>query len=341
MAITERTAGTVLPGGRSRGSALLAVLWLSAALAAIAFSLSSMVREETDRASTSVDGLRSYYLAVAAVERATLELMWSVQNPQAPILPPFSKIINYHFDLGDARVEVIPEAAKLNPNNTPLEVLYRLFQTLGIDPARASQITAGIASWRQGALPTVAGPFLPQPNPVFPGGGPTFPGAPASFQETEELLLVKGVTPDIFYGTYIPAPEGSGTRLIQRPGLNDCLSVFGSNGAAVDANAAAPAVLIAIGLPQPVVAALVQRRTVKPFTEQELIDFLQMAGASGIPLRAIGRTIVTYRATARLRLANGQLSDLQRTVASQVKYMPAGYDSQIHILRWYDSAWSN
>jgi hypothetical protein len=24
-----------------------------------------------------------------------------------------------------------------------------------------------------------------------------------------------------------------------------------------------------------------------------------------------------------------------------VKYMPVGYDSPIHILRWYDTAWSN
>ena len=50
------------------------------------------------------------------------------------------------------------------------------------------------------------------------------------------------------------------------------------------------------------------------------------------------------RATARVRAANGQLSDLKRTVAAQVKYMPAGYDSPIHILRWYDttfSTWSN
>ena len=45
-----------------RGSALLAVLWLSAALAAIAFSVSTTVRAETDRVSTAADGLRASYL---------------------------------------------------------------------------------------------------------------------------------------------------------------------------------------------------------------------------------------------------------------------------------------
>ena len=44
-------------------------------------------------------------------------------------------------------------------------------------------------------------------------------------------------------------------------------------------------------------------------------------------LRVEGNSIVTMRATARLRLPDGQLSDLKRTVAAQVKYMPPGYDS--------------
>jgi hypothetical protein len=63
----------------------------------------------------------------------------------------------------------------------------------------------------------------------------------------------------------------------------------------------------------------------------------------GIPtgrLRVEGNSIVTIRATARLRLPNGQLSDLKRTVAAMVKYMPPGYDSRIHILRWYDTAFA-
>jgi len=49
-----------MPSKPTRGGALLAVLWLSAALAAIAFSLANTVRGETERASTAVDGLRSY-----------------------------------------------------------------------------------------------------------------------------------------------------------------------------------------------------------------------------------------------------------------------------------------
>src|SRR5271165_521873 len=60
----------------SRGSALLAVLWLSAALAAIAFTVASNVRAETERTSTAIDSLRCYYLASASIDRALLHIQW-------------------------------------------------------------------------------------------------------------------------------------------------------------------------------------------------------------------------------------------------------------------------
>jgi len=154
---------------------------------------------------------------------------------------------------------------------------------------------------------------------------------------------VKGVTPDIFYGTYLPAPDaelGGGPRLVARAGLMDCLSVFGST-QQVDVNTAAPAVLAAVGLAPFAIQALVERRRSAPFTQQQLVDFMQSMGFGSNRLRVEGNSIVTVRATARLRLPSGQLSDLRRTVGALVKYMPVGYDSPIHILRWYDTAWSN
>ena len=74
-----------------------------------------------------------------------------------------------------------------------------------------------------------------------------------------------------------------------------------------------------------------------PFSEAQLGEFLQGLGVGIGRLRVEGNSIVTVRATARLRLQNGQLSDLRRTVGAQVKYMPTGYDAPVHILRWYDA----
>src|ERR1700730_4920748 len=53
----------------NKGAALLAVLWLTAALSAIAFTLANTVRGEIERSSTDADGLKAYYLAAGAIDR--------------------------------------------------------------------------------------------------------------------------------------------------------------------------------------------------------------------------------------------------------------------------------
>ena len=70
------------------GSALIAVLWLVAALSAIAFTVASTVRSETGRVSNATDGLKAYYLATGAVERALLYMQWGpfYRNPDGTSL---------------------------------------------------------------------------------------------------------------------------------------------------------------------------------------------------------------------------------------------------------------
>ena len=321
---------------RANGSALLAVLWLSAALAAIAFSLSSTVRGETERAATATDGARGYYLAAGAIERASMELLWSAMYPNRRSIPTGAAHVDYEFPSGVARVEIVPETAKLNVNFSPPAELYRLGVALGLDLERAREIALAIDEWRRPAV------GVPEFDAYYLSLTPSFRPPHASFQEIEELLLVKGVTPDIFYGTYAPGTEPGAEdaqRLIPRAGLANCLSVFGSRDR-VDANTAPPAVLAAVGLSPNAIAALVERRNAAPLSVEQLQPFLETVGASANRLRLGGNSIFTFRATARPRLADGRLSDLRRTLAAQVKYMPTGLDS-IHILRWYGAAWSN
>ncbi len=309
------------------------VLWISAALAAIAFSLANTVRGETDRTSTVLDEVRGYYLATGAVDRAALELLWAVSYQGERKIKEGAAWVDYTFPSGVAHVELIPETAKLDVNSVPPDRLMRLVTALGVPPGPAMEITEGILARRGGA----GGALSPSPAPSFPGHG-------ASLQEVEELLSVRGITPEIFYGTYVPAQGNLGSgepRLIRRSGLVECLSVFGSKGP-VDANTADPAVLEAIGLTPDGIQLLLQQRRNAPLTPERLGQLAPMLGPAAQFLRLEGNSVVTIRATARVRLPNGQLSDMKRTVAAQVKYMPYGaYDPPVHILRWYDATWSN
>jgi general secretion pathway protein K len=314
------------------------VLWVSAALAAIGFSLASTVRGEVERTGTAVEGLRGYYLAVGGVYRGMLELLWSAQHPGQRVLPQGSVVVNYQFPSGVVRLEILPEAGKLDVNKTPQLDLMRLIVALGEREDRASQIAQAIVDWRGGA----AGASL---DSFYQSQTPSFRTQHASIQEIEELLLVKGVTPDLFYGTYVPAEtvdgaDPAGPRLLRRGGLADCLSVYGTTGQ-VDANTAAPAVLAAVGLSPYAVNALVERRKRSPLTMGELGAFLGGIGAPGNRLQVEGHSIVTMRATAQLRLPDGKLSDLKRTVGAQLKYLQKTSKSAVDVLRWYDTAWSD
>ena len=318
----------------SRGGALLAVLWLSAALSAIAFSLANTVRGEVERTSTTVDGLRGYYLAQAGVERGILYVEWELENTP-PRNAPFrytsaSPVLPFNFPSGEAIVQVIPETAKLNLNTATPEYLQRLLMALGVDPDRAAQMVAGIVDWR-----TPGG--MSEFDAFYLSLTPSFRSRHASFEETEELLLVRGITPELYYGGYDHDPQG---RLVPRAGLRDCVGVLG-RGDGIDVNTAQPAVLMAVGIPPEAVAAIVARRRLQPFKDVgEVAGFVPGGGEGYAHLRVGGKAIFTLRSTARIRLSNGQLSDLRRIVAATVSFGRPDDRTRVDVLRWYDNAWT-
>src|SRR3984893_16381888 len=120
----------------NKGAALLAVLWLAAALSAIAFTLANTVRGETERSSTDADGLKAYYLAAGAIDRMLIYIQ------SAPALPgpdgkaryqEATRVLQLDFPTGVVRAEFIPENSKLNINTAPANELTNLILALGVD----------------------------------------------------------------------------------------------------------------------------------------------------------------------------------------------------------------
>jgi general secretion pathway protein K len=333
MAISEARRGIV---GNRRGSALLAVLWLAAALGVVAFAIASTVRAETDRTQSALEGLKAYYLAVGAVERGILHVSWG-NMPAPPGSPPrlfysgATPVLPMSFPEGEALVEVIPEASKMDINKTQPEDLARLMVALGAPPGQAAEVVAAILDWR------APGSVLTGLDQFYLSLTPSFRSRHASFEQIEELLLVKGMTPELFYGTY---ERGENGGLVPRGGLRDCVSVFGSV-TQFDVNTAQPAVLAAIGVAPPAIAFILEKRRVAPFLQNELNQLAPLAGPGSSRLRLGGNSIFTLRATARARIAGGALSEVRRGAAAMIKFMPDGYDEPYHVLRWYDRAWSN
>lgn len=315
----------------SKGTALLAVLWLSAALATIAMSLADTVRGEAERSATAVDGLRSQDLAIGGLRRAILYMDWGRTHPDNPRYKPPTPYYVLDFPEGQTVVDVIPETAKFNINLIQPGDLTLLLMNLGVDGSQAQEIAAAIMDWH-GQSATLGSPF----DGFYQSLRPPYVAPHNRIQDIEELLSVKGITPDIFYGMWQPTPEGAAQHLARRTGLADCVSVYGSI-SQFDVNTAAPAVLATLGIPAEGVARLVAQRQVQPFQNMGDLATFTQSGAPGFTrLRVGGFTMFTLRSTARLRLANGQLSDLRRTTGALVKFGVNGAD-RYHILRWYDN----
>jgi general secretion pathway protein K len=316
---------------REKGGALLAVLWMSAALAAIALSVSTTVRGEIDRVSSDTEGLRAHYLATGSVERAIQWMLWGgdYRNPDgSPRFWEFNEPrLYFRYASGDAVVEMIPEAARLNINTAGPDSLIRVIQAVGGPQAPAQEIATAIIEWRTG------GSSL---DSFYLSLSPTFRPPHASFQEIEELLSVRGMTPELYYGNFVTDDQG---RLYARGGLRDCFSVRGAAGPPFDANSASPALMEAFGVNPADAERVVEVRKARPFRNA---GDIHAAGINAPQLGVGGNVVWTIRATARLRRPDGAPSEVVRSAGALVKLLNREqyFQMPLHVLRYYDDDWS-
>ena len=327
-----------MPTHSNKGSALLMVLWLTAALAAVGLAVANNVRSETERTETNVDDARSYFIARGAIEDAALHILWGRGYFDADNRPLYYvngvPSMELDFPGGHVHVDVIPETAKLNLNNSREEDLWQLLIALGESDEKARELVAAIADWRKRPDPMNPGPF----DAFYLSQTPSFVRLHASFLENEELLQVKGMTAELYYGSTLGASGAEAAR----PGLRDCISIYGSGGV-VDVNTAELPTLEAVGLSAAEAETIVKTRVQRPLTEyKDLAELAQTLGPGGKRLMIGGQSMYTLRATARLKQPDGKLSDLRRTVGALVKFYfsgnserkPVGFD----VVRWFDRA---
>jgi general secretion pathway protein K len=321
-----------------RGSALVAVLWLSAAVSVIALALAAQVRNEVERASAYSQSLRAYYLATGSIQRALLWMQWgpSTRQPDGSAKyyqPPAPRML-FSYPDGFAVVEVIPESAKLSLNGAKPEEIAKLMLALGAPPQQAQLLAAAIVDWRAVAsgAPGEAGPF----DTVYRAS--SFLAPHASFRQLEELLLVRGMTTDLFYGHFGPNATG---EMVYYPGLRDCVTTYTSGTTQFDINSVPVPVLEAIGWPANVARALEARRARIPFKSvSEIAQFVPPELMARVGLG--GGNFITLRATSSLRTPDGRPAGLKRTVSVVFKSgATSGVVStdprQWVILRWYDN----
>jgi general secretion pathway protein K len=311
---------------RRRGAALVTVLWLTTALAVIGVALAHAVREDTKRTENLVEGTRAALLAAAGIERTMFFFDFpplALPGVPVPYTPGQPRMI-YRFPGGEVTVDILSESGKLDINSARPEQLLSLFLAAGIAPDRAQALAAAIVEWRR---PAADSSFL------MPAS--TFWVRHSSFEQIEELLLVPGLAPELYYGFREPLPGGG---VAVRPGLRELLSVRGSANA-FDINSAHPAVLALTGLSPAEIQWIVDRRRQQPFEAADLTGLMLSTGPATQTLRAGFDGAYLIRSTARPARPDGQLSDYRRTTAAYVVFETLAGNRQRPVIRqWYDLA---
>ena len=296
-----------------RGGALLAVLWLTAALSAIVMTVALTTRTEVERAGTNLDSAQAYYLAEGSIERFMLQLRWPPTDgaPNPLVFQRGQSRMRWEYPSGVVDLEVSDEGGKISVMSAPAPLLARLFVLLGVPPDRAGAIAGGIVARREAA--------------TNPGAGSSFSAGGASLQQLEEILTVPGMTPDIFYGWWERNPAG---RLLERGGVMRHLTT--RPGMSLNVNYASPQVLLAAGVPDGLVADLVARREILPLDLSQLPATSAML-PSGETLTAGPSPAFTVRATALLKRR-----PVRRTATALVRLGRLS-EPPVGVVRWRQS----
>lgn len=192
---------------------MLLVLWLIVAMSLLGLSFSRSIRIEVNAARNVVDQKQGYYLARAGIEYAVYRILetqsaffQSQQQmqqglEQQEVPDVLSGKTSIQMPNGVSDVEIIEETGKINLNaplgETYSNMIYNLLVMVGMDPSQADVVTDSIIDWRDEddfTSPNGAESDYYQSldHPYLAKNG--------FFDVPEELLLVRGITPEIYYG---------------------------------------------------------------------------------------------------------------------------------------------
>lgn len=235
-----------------KGSALLAVLWMTVILSFIGVTLASTVRSEVAATQTLSQGEQGYFLSRAGIEAALLRMTLEHGGEAY-------RDYNFAFATGSVHVEYLPASAKYDVNSASVPLLQALFERLGQTAADAETLARQIKDYRQ----------PPRPLPS------------RTIVSLEELLALPAMTTSLYYGDF----QG-GKR---RPALYELLGTYGSSDS-VNVNYVRPELLALMpGMNDASVAQMIALRPLRSLAPSAYQRKLNLDDSIAFTLIAHGR----------------------------------------------------
>ena len=213
------------------GVALILVVWVIVVLTAIVGEFSFTMRTEINIVRNFKEEEESYQLALAGIEKAKLELL-SINKAEVMYLNEEDMLMfgdeeetpsrEAEMGKGSFEYKIMDEDGKLNINTATEDQLKVLFHDSGIDITDVDIIVDSIFDWKDdNDLHRLNGAeedyYQSLDNP--------YSSKDAPFDTIEELLLVKGITKDVLYGSKDKEEDDEEYY----KGVAQYLTVYGSN----------------------------------------------------------------------------------------------------------------
>jgi general secretion pathway protein K len=318
-----------------RGVILIALLWILTALSMIALSFSRETFVEVAAARNARDLAVSYYAARAGIAATVYQIMQRRLIPRVrqlelpgPPDPIDLGLVQGKFDDAEYRVVIQDESAKVNLNTVGEEQLRALLAAVGINKPDADIIADSVMDWRDADI-------LHRPNGAeddyYQTLNPPYKAKNGRMDTVEELLLVRGVTRDYYYGHVERTPEGT---TVFRYGLSRYFTVYATN-PRVNVNYADVEVLLSVpGMTPQIAQQIYERRKTKPFVNLEEVMRL-VPGVQGPNTMALLSTDPSqvYTLTSSAHRENSKAARVIRAVVTLDAREPSGY----RVLYWNEN----
>jgi general secretion pathway protein K len=322
------------------------VLWVMAILSVVAFEFSFAMRTEITITKNHKEDLQRYAMAEGGVQRAIAELIYKhdarlQQSRKTLSLEEIpleqmewvadGRSYTLPFDQGSCEIRIMSEAGKININMASEFLLRKVIGQLGLEGETKDVVVDSVLDWRDtNDLYRANGAendyYLSLKEPYYCKNG--------NLDSIEELLLIKGVTPDLYHGKK-GTPEGE-EGSADRVGLKDIFSIY-APGEQVDINSATLLVMnMVLGIPGEVAQQMMKAREEKSFENQQ--DLLNRVPELAPFMGEIGRFIVFrsavpyYTVESRAKLKDGLSMQGLKAIVKIDAREKEGYK----IIQWVD-----
>jgi general secretion pathway protein K len=281
-----------------QGFVLVAVLWLLAALAALATILSVYLSNSARALALNDTAVQAQALVSAGVELAAYRLQLAGEDAR-----PAQGSFRVRLNGAEISVSFVSEAARVDLNAAPKELLAGLLSVLGANEDEAKEGADRIIAWRTKPARESAG----NEDALYQAAGRAYPPRQAPFAHVDELGLVLGLAP----------------ALVER--ALPLVTVF-SGATGVDVLIAPPEVIAALpGMTPLTLKQFLGDRATLPNDDAAIA-----AALGGAKANATAQKSQAYRILTRIRFPNG------RQTASEIVIGLRKAEIPYRVLSWQD-----